>query len=147
MRFRWVNFPIPEAYVIGIIAGWVVDFFFPLKLFEFSRTGISMGIPVVLIGLGLCVWSVIEAGRMEVAAPNALLTGGPYGLSRNPMYVGWALIHLGIAFLANAVWLLGTLALAFGYIHFFEIPKEEHRLEAQFGEEYKRYRQRVRRYL
>ena len=147
MRFKWANFPIPEAYVAGIIVGWVLDLFFPLKLFQFSRIGVSVGVPVLLIGLGLCVWSVIEAGRMQIAAPDALLRGGPYRLSRNPMYVGWALIHLGIAFLANAVWLVGTLALAFGYIHFVEIPKEERRLEEQFGEVYRHYRRQVRRYL
>lgn len=147
MRFKWANFPIPEAYVIGIVVGWVLDVFFPLKLFQFSGIGVSVGVPVVLIGLGLCVWSVIEAGRMQIAAPDALLTGGPYSLSRNPMYVGWSLIHLGIAFLVNSVWLVGTLALAFGYIHFFEIPKEELRLETQFGEAYRHYRRRVRRYL
>lgn len=147
MRFRWVNFPIPEVYVIGIIVGWVVDFFFPLKLFEFSRTGVSMGIPVVLTSLGLCVWSVLAAGRIQIASPDVLLTSGPYSFSRNPMYLGWGLIHLGIAFLLNTVWLVGTLVLAFAFIHFFEIPKEERRLEEQFGEAYREYRRKVRRYL
>ena len=147
MKIRWANFPLPEAYLAGIVLGWGLDIFFPRKLFAFDQTGFSPGLPVMLIGLGLCVWSVIEAGRMEIAAPDALLTGGPYGLSRNPMYLGWALIQLGMAFLVNTAWLLAALVLAFGWIHFFEIPAEERLLEEQFGEDYRQYCQRVRRYL
>jgi len=147
MRVRWANFPVPEAYLVGIALGWILDYFFRLKLFEFDQVGISLGVTAVLIGLGLCLWSVAAAGRMEIAAPDALLTGGPYAYSRNPMYLGWGLLHLGTAFLLNTAWLLGTLVLAFGYLHFVEIPKEESKMEAKFGEEYRQYRQQVRRYL
>ena len=58
MRVRWANFPVPEAYLVGIALGWILDYFFRLKLFEFDQVGISLGVTAVLIGLGLCLWSV-----------------------------------------------------------------------------------------
>jgi protein-S-isoprenylcysteine O-methyltransferase Ste14 len=84
---------------------------------------------------------------MSVAAPNALLTTGPYAFSRNPMYVGWALIYAGIAFAANSLWLLVLLPFIAGYVHIVDIRKEERFLERKFGETYLAYKSRVRPYL
>lgn len=84
---------------------------------------------------------------MRIASPVELLTSGPYAFSRNPMYLGWALIYAGYSFILNSLWALAFLPVAFAYIHFFEILPEEQSLRDQFGVRYKHYRQNVRRYL
>jgi protein-S-isoprenylcysteine O-methyltransferase Ste14 len=117
------------------------------SVFASPRTGGLLGWPLVLAGAALCWWAVLAAGEMSVAAPNALLTTGPYAFSRNPMYVGWALIYAGIAFAANSLWLLVLLPFIAGYVHIVDIRKEERFLERKFGETYLAYKSRVRPYL
>jgi len=84
---------------------------------------------------------------MNIASPDMLLKGGPYALSRNPMYVGWTLIYIGISFAANSVWTIAMLPIVIIYIHFVDIRREERILEDEFGDEYRRYKRRVRRYI
>jgi len=78
---------------------------------------------------------------------TTLVTSGVYGLTRNPMYVGLALILLGwVAFLCSAWTLLGPVAFVL-YISRFQIVPEERILSAKFGAAYTEYTSRVRRWL
>ena len=147
MRWKWNNVPIPEAHLIGLIIGTILQKFFPINLFQLPLNGHVIGWPLIAVGIGICVWSVIEAKEMNIANPNKLLTSGPYGLSRNPMYVGWALIHMGISFAANSVWMVILLPIAILYIYFVDIRKEERILNERFGDEFRQYRNKVRRYF
>jgi protein-S-isoprenylcysteine O-methyltransferase Ste14 len=62
------------------------------------------------------------------------------------MYVAWTLIYLGVALVLNTMWLLVLLPLLVVFIH-REARREEIRLEEAFGEAYRTYRHRVRRYV
>ena len=144
---RWSNIPIPEAHLVGLVIGAILQFFFSNRLFRLLSTGFAVGLPVFLVGIGLCAWSVIEAKEMNITSPNMLLKTGPYALSRNPMYVGWTLIYLGISLTANSVWIIAFLPLVIIYIHFVDIRREEQSLKAEFGDQYLEYQERVRRYF
>jgi hypothetical protein len=61
---------------------------------------------------------------------------GSYRFSRNPIYLAFSLIHLGIASWANSVWLLATLVGAVALIHYVVIRREERYLERRFSAEY-----------
>ena len=78
--------------------------------------------------------------------PRRLLTTGPYAVIRNPMYLGWALLHLGSALVAGSGWILAALPPAALRVH-REVLAEERVLEERFGEEFRRYRAAVGRYL
>jgi protein-S-isoprenylcysteine O-methyltransferase Ste14 len=147
MRWKWKNIPIPEAHVVGLVLGAIMQAAFSQRLFRLPWIGDAFGWPLILIGIGLSVWSVFEAREMDIESPLMLLTSGPYALSRNPMYVGWSLIYLGIAFAANSVWIIALFPAAFAYIHFVDIPREEQLLQQQFDQKYLEYQKRVRRYL
>jgi protein-S-isoprenylcysteine O-methyltransferase Ste14 len=144
---RLKNIPIPQAYLGGLLAGILLQIFFSPKLFPTSWIGILIGLPFLILGIGISAWSVTEANELDIDNPDRLLTGGPYAFSRNPMYVGWTLIYIGAAFILNMVWPIALLPLVVIYIHFVDIRKEEQILENQFGENYLRYKDRVRRYL
>jgi protein-S-isoprenylcysteine O-methyltransferase Ste14 len=78
---------------------------------------------------------------------SALVTGGIYTLSRNPMYLGMACLLLAWAIsLQSPAALLGVPAFM-AYITRFQIKPEERMLEKLFGGEFTAYRQRVRRWL
>lgn len=92
-----------------------------------------------------CAGTTLNPHRPDKA--SALVTGGIWRVTRNPMYLGLALVLAGVA-----VWLwwwpalAGPLAFA-AYITRFQIQPEERALAARFGAEYEAYRQRVRRWF
>ena len=147
MRFQWRNVPVPEAHVVGLAVGILLQVIVGGRLFAAPWIGHAIGWPLIGAGAGVVIWSVLEAGAMDIAAPDALLTSGPYAWSRNPMYVGWTLLLVGIALTANAVWMLAMVLLVVLYVHFVDVRREERALEERFGEAYRAYRDRVWRYL
>jgi len=147
MKWKWSNVPIPEANLVGLVIGTVLHIIFSNQLFQSSLIGHVFGWPLLVVGSGICAWSVIEAKEMNIAEPNNLLKSGPYAISRNPMYVGWAIIYLGISFIVNSVLIVSLLPIVILYIHFVDIRKEERMLYEQFGDEYRQYQKKVRRYF
>ena len=147
MKWKWNNIPIPEAHLVGLVIGTILQIFFSKNLFQMAWPGHVIGWPLIIVGIGLCAWSVIETQDMNISNPNILLTSGPYALSRNPMYVGWALIYSGISLVINSVWILVLLPVVMVYLHFVDIRKEERLLIEQFGDAYRQYWKRVRRYF
>ena len=76
-----------------------------------------------------------------------LLTQGVYSVSRNPMYLALNGLAIGIALAVNSVWMLATLLPALVVLRTGVIAREERYLDGLFGEEYRRYSSRVRRWL
>ena len=85
------------------------------------------------------------AGNVDLARPGRLLTTGPYAVRRNPMYVGWALLHLGIGLAAGSAWIVASLPVAVGFLH-RQVLWEERALAQQFPVEFGRYRAAIPRY-
>ena len=76
-----------------------------------------------------------------------LVTGGPYRVTRNPMYLALLLLLFSYALhLANPAALIGPL-LFWWYLNAYQIPAEEEVLEKKFGEQFERYKNRVGRWL
>jgi protein-S-isoprenylcysteine O-methyltransferase Ste14 len=61
---------------------------------------------------------------------------GPYRYSRNPIYLSFSLLQLGVAFWVNSLWLFVTLMPAVALMSFVVIPREEHYLESRFPSDY-----------
>jgi len=77
----------------------------------------------------------------------ALVVDGPFQFSRNPLYLGLTGFYLAVTLLVNAVWPLLLLVPLLGMVHWGIIKREERYLEGKFGEPYRTYRARVRRWL
>jgi protein-S-isoprenylcysteine O-methyltransferase Ste14 len=71
---------------------------------------------------------------------------GPYRFSRNPIYLAFTLLQLGIAIWVNSLWILATLMASVALMHIV-IAREERYLERKFGAEYVAYKSSVRRWL
>jgi protein-S-isoprenylcysteine O-methyltransferase Ste14 len=143
---RWRNVPIPEPHIGGLVAGIAANFFVPWHLFPSSWIGHVVGWPLVLAGLALAAWAVTAARMVDIEHPDSIITGGPYAYTRNPMYVGWTAIYLGVTFAVNTSWPLVFLPIVLALIH-LEVLREERRLGELFGPTYIEYRHRTRRYL
>ncbi len=107
-----------------------------------------LGIIPVLAGVVLrfwASWTIFNTGNgtpLYTRPAKALVTTGPYRLIRNPLYLGGFLIYLGIIIVIPSLFLaiLGLIGLP---ITFIGIVREEKGLETRFGEDYRRYKQRV----
>jgi protein-S-isoprenylcysteine O-methyltransferase Ste14 len=119
---------------------------FPRNMIANSTVPFVLGIPLLLGGLLIIFHTVREVGSQDVEAPTSVITSGPYAWSRNPMYVAWTVIYIGVICIINSVWLLLLLPVALVLTHFV-VLREEKKLEELFGDSYSDYRQNVRRYI
>jgi len=78
---------------------------------------------------------------------TTIVRTGPYRFSRNPIYLAFSVLQVGIALWVGSLWLLITLVPALGLMSFLVIPREEHYLEARFPSEYIPYKSSVRRWI
>ena len=78
---------------------------------------------------------------------TTIVDTGPYRFTRNPIYLGMVLGLLGLTIALNSLWLLLTLVPFALVIRYGVVAREEAYLERKFGDDYRRYRARVRRWL
>jgi len=131
----------PEAIVIPALA----QHFLPGAEWPYWA---ALGAVLLLVGLLFSVWARVYLGRnwsgvVTVKADHELVTRGPYGLVRHPIYSGLTLGFLGTA-LAIEQW-RGVLAVVLALIAFIQrIIVEERFMREQFGAAYDAYAERVR---
>lgn len=116
----------------------------PLRL---PRRLATVGWLLLALGVLANAMAVHERGGGDLEGPARLTTGGLHGLTRNPMYVGWSVIHIGAALLLSNGWILATWPMSFALTHWWVVSIEEVQLSQQFREEYSMYQKRVPRYL
>lgn len=103
----------------------------------------------ILLGSGVlaaCVWRFLTEGHGTLAPvdpPRRLVVGGPYGVTRNPMYNGVLIVLLGEALLFRSLPVLCYAAGFFAAVHLFVVLYEERALESRFGAEFRAYRAAV----
>ena len=147
----------PLLFLAALVLGSIADHLLPLP-FPIARVSlthwISAGVAcsMILIGVALAAAGIRNFVRAATPVPSnqpvsALVTTGIHGWSRNPIYVGMFLLYVGIGLVVRSPWiLLLTLPLAIT-IRFGVIAREEAYLERRFGDTYRAYKARVRRWL
>ena len=108
----------------------------------------AVGLPPVLLGVKLHAeaWKSFRDRSTPVRAdgePRALVTGGPYARTRNPMYLAGIVILLGLTLLLGSWISLLVSAIYAVATHLLVLPPEERALEGRFGAEYRAYRSTV----
>ena len=111
-----------------------------------------VGAALIVAGAGLMGTFVRAFGRARTpidpySPSEAIVTDGPYRLTRNPGYLGMSLMYAGIAIVSNAPWALVPLPVAIAVIDHGVIAREERYLERKFGARYTDYKRRVRRWI
>ena len=145
--------PPPVVAILVAAAMWAVSFTAPaLPLPAVLQRCLALGIALGGVGFDLLGLAGFLKSRTTVnpLAPHrttALVTGGIYRVSRNPMYVGLALLLIAWAVQLSALWPFIGPVLFVLYMNRFQIGPEERILARAFGEEYAAYAARVRRWL
>ncbi len=107
-----------------------------------------LGLVVMLLGLGIRVWSMRVLGAyysrtLRVAETQFIVTQGPYRVVRHPGYLGTILLWVGSG-LALANWIAAAvIAILMLGVYRYRIRSEEAMLLTTFGERYRQYRQRT----
>jgi protein-S-isoprenylcysteine O-methyltransferase Ste14 len=143
--------PPPLLYLGGLGIGFLLEALLPGGSFP-GHVHHVLGPLFLIAGLSLLGWWGASFRRANTPMPpweptKTLVTDGPYRLSRNPAYLGDALVYVGIALLANAPWALLPLPLVLLIMDRGVIRREERYLERRFGDDYRRLRTRRRRWL
>lgn len=146
-----VGIPPPAFYVAGFLAGIALELVFPID-------ALPVALAIVAGVLGAMLWMALDGramlhfrragtGMAPTKPTTALVTSGPYRVTRNPMYLGMAFLYIGLALALGIVWALAVLPAVLLIVDRLVIVREERDLEARFGEQYREYRKRVRRWL
>jgi protein-S-isoprenylcysteine O-methyltransferase Ste14 len=146
-----VRVPTPLIYLLPLILGLLLD---RRSYLPFLPRGMGhiVGWPLIGGGLALLGWflqTMRDADapvRCDRPVPR-LTTAGPFGYSRNPAYLGLAMIYAGIAILRNSLWASLLLPAVLFVIQRELIGREERYLERAFGEEYLNYKTKVHRWV
>jgi protein-S-isoprenylcysteine O-methyltransferase Ste14 len=128
-----------------------LDWLLPLSVLE-QGVAFWLGVALLLVGLAIGFWgqtTVRAAGsHVNPSQPTTVIvTGGPFKFSRNPMYVGLTLLYLGLSLAVNTWWGFLALIPLLLVMHYGVVLREERYLARKFGETYRAYRARVRRYV
>lgn len=108
---------------------------------------IAAGAVFDLLGLIAFHQSRTTINPLRPERTSALVTSGIYRITRNPMYVGMAFLLLAWAFYLSALLPFAGVPVFMLYITRFQIKPEERVLEKRFGDEFRAYAARVRRWL
>ena len=146
--------PPPLLYLVPLLLGLLLQRVWPIAL---APAGLRSAVRV-LGGVLIVLWVILSvtairefrrAGTHVIPTRPAttVVDTGPYRFTRNPMYLGLTLLYLAVTLLTNALWTLLLLPVVLLVMQRTVIDREERYLERKFGEEYRRYKARVRRWI
>ena len=142
----------PLAWGLALIAGLALNWLVPLRFLPASLPARWLGAAVFVLALALFAWAVVTVTWAGSNVPTnrpstTIVESGPYRFTRNPIYLGMFLALIGLAIAFNILWLLLMLVPFALVIRYGVVAREEAYLERKFGDVYRGYRSRVRRWL
>jgi protein-S-isoprenylcysteine O-methyltransferase Ste14 len=144
----------PFLFLGCLILGLALDYGLPLPL-TLPHTALlswAAGGGSILVGGAIFAASIRNFSRAGTPVPatrpvRTLVTTGIHAWSRNPIYVGMFLLYGGIGMAARSPWILVLLLPIATLMRYGVVAREEEYLERRFGDNYRSYKARVRRWL
>jgi protein-S-isoprenylcysteine O-methyltransferase Ste14 len=132
---------------VALIFGWKLPIPIPFPAWmKFCGWAILLG----GLGSGLSALRALMSAKTspDPGTPTAaLVQKGPYRFSRNPIYLGYVLVVIGLPLLFGYYWGAILAPVAIDSFNRFIISREEIYLAEKFGQEYQEYKARVRRWI
>jgi protein-S-isoprenylcysteine O-methyltransferase Ste14 len=141
----------PFVVLASLLAGAVLTVAWPLPFFP-RVLRLPVGGLLVTMAAALFACSIRQFRMAGTPVPGnkpttAIVRTGPYRFSRNPIYLAFFALHLGLAIWGNSLWLVAMLIATVAIIAGVVVLREERYLTARFGAEYLEYKASVRRWL
>jgi len=145
--------PPPVIFFIFLILGYGANRIMPVD-FIFSAWAVRLlvGMPILMISgiIALTATMVMMKSKTAINYNNPttkFLLTGPFGFTRNPLYLSLLLAMFAIAVIANSLWYIIFLVIMFFVFNFGIVAREERYLAKNFGDEYIQYKRKVRRWI
>jgi protein-S-isoprenylcysteine O-methyltransferase Ste14 len=142
----------PLAWGLAVIAGLALNWLVPLPFLPADLPAGWPGAMVFVLAVALFLWAIVTMTRVGSNVPTnrpttTIVEAGPYRFTRNPIYLGMFLGLIGLAIAFDNLWLLMVLVPFALVIRYGVVAREEAYLERKFGDVYRGYSSRVRRWL
>jgi len=142
----------PIAWAVAVLAGLALQWVVSLPFMPGSVPAGWAGGMVFVLALALFAWAIATITKAGSNVPTSMpsttiVETGPYRFTRNPIYLGMFLGLVGLAVAFDSLWLLAMLVPFTLIIRYGVVAREEAYLERKFGDAYRQYRARVRRWL
>jgi protein-S-isoprenylcysteine O-methyltransferase Ste14 len=145
----------PPFLFLGALAlGCLLSLVIPIgpRLASPNGSALAVGLTFVALGFALAAFSARafhRAGTEVVPGrpANVLVTTGPYGITRNPIYIGMTLVYFGLSIVMTSVWLVLLLIPVLMILKQSVVMPEEAYLRRRFGAAYRKYQAHVPRWL
>jgi len=144
----------PLLFLAALALGCLLTLVVPIGPGLAQPNGLGLIVGIVFIALGFAL-AILAARAFHRAGTHvvpglpatALVTAGPYHLTRNPIYIGLVLVYFGLCIVLTSIWLLLLLIPVLMVLQRGVVEPEENYLERAFGDVYTRYKARVPRWL
>ena len=141
----------PIIALVLLLISVFLHFVFPINKFIYFPYSLT-GVLLIVLGFKILIWGKFTFQRKGVelipgSKSSNLIEDGPFKFTRNPMYLGFVLILVGISFIFGSISAFLAPIVFFLIIHFSFIPFEEKHMEKQFGKGYLDYKKRVRKWV
>jgi protein-S-isoprenylcysteine O-methyltransferase Ste14 len=150
----WLIVPPPPLFIMAFVGATKIHRIWPVSLVPVSVHPPARVLGVALVGLAAALVATALAPFVRhrttivpFRTAQMLVIQGPYSLTRNPMYLALVLAYLGAVLVVDTPWPLLTLPLPLWVIARRVIPFEEESLARRFGDAYRDYQRRVRRWI
>jgi len=146
-----VKFPPPLIFLLMMLFAYGINYYYPINIGVSSKIK-YLGWFLVVSSICLVIYISRLFARIEThiepwKPTTAIISTGIYAYSRNPIYVAFCLIAIGVGIIVNSFWVLFSFLPSAALVYFIAIKKEEDYLQNKFGEEYFQYKNSVRRWL
>jgi protein-S-isoprenylcysteine O-methyltransferase Ste14 len=146
-----IRVPPPLYYVVAFLVGVALELMFPTSWpplgVRIAAAVLAGGAWLALDGAATVFFRRAGTSMVPMNPTTALVSSGPYRFTRNPMYLGMVFLYIAFAFGFGVIWALVFLPAVVVIVDRFVIAREEPYLERKFGQAYRDYRSRVRRWL
>lgn len=113
---------------------------------------VPVGFALIALAVGVDLWVAAMFLRRRTAlrpdrGASVLVTDGPFAVTRNPVYLSYLMLIIGLGMATRTIWALLVAAVVFVFLDRMAAVPEEKHLAARFGDAFEDYRQKVRRWL
>jgi protein-S-isoprenylcysteine O-methyltransferase Ste14 len=141
----------PLFFAIPVLVALALEWFFPTSFvhgaFRWTLGSLILVSGIAVGGSGFITQKRAGTDPIPFNPSTCIVAHGPYRFTRNPMYLGFIFLTLGLALLVDCAWMLLAVPIGLVLIDRLVITREERYLERKFGEEYLTYKRRVRRWI
>ncbi|MEX0931229.1 MAG: isoprenylcysteine carboxylmethyltransferase family protein [Candidatus Paceibacterota bacterium] len=142
----------PLIFLLPAIIGTVLQLLVPLYIFPVGLARFAIGGLLIILGISFLSWAMNTLRNADTAihpdhTTNSVVVEGPFKFTRNPMYVSFSVVYLGLTALINTWWMAFFFPLIIPILFYAVISREEEYLKEKFGAQYEQYQQSVGRWF